>query len=58
MSSFALKVKKWYERGIWTEQMVRDAYEKGRITEAELQEILGSVETLTYEELQALEEGE
>ena len=41
MSSFAEKVRRWYERGIWTERMVRDAYDKGRITAEELAEILG-----------------
>ncbi len=41
MSKFAQKVKKWYDAGIWTEQMVRNAYEKGRITTEELAVILG-----------------
>lgn len=41
MSTFAIKVKKWYEAGLWTERMVRDAYDKGRITAFELAEILG-----------------
>lgn len=41
MSKFAEKVKRYYERGDWTEKMVRDAYAKRRITEAELAEILG-----------------
>lgn len=41
MSSFAARVKAWYEQGRWTEQMVRNAYEKGRITAVELAEILG-----------------
>ena len=41
MSSFAEKVKRWFERGIWTEKMVHDAYTKGRITAEELAEILG-----------------
>ena len=41
MSSFAEKVKRWYERAIWTERMVRDAYDKGRITSDEMAEILG-----------------
>ena len=44
MSSFAEKVRRWYERGIWTERMVRDAYDKGRITADELAEILGQTE--------------
>lgn len=41
MSSYAKKVQKWYQRGFWTEDMVRDAYDKGRITAEELAEILG-----------------
>lgn len=44
MSSFAEKVRRWYESGMWTEQMVRNAYAKGRITEEELAEILGQEE--------------
>lgn len=41
MSSFATKVKRWYDAGTWTEQMVRNAYAKGKITEEELSLILG-----------------
>jgi hypothetical protein len=41
MSKFAEKVRRWYETGVWTEQMVRNAYDKGRITAQELAEILG-----------------
>lgn len=41
MSKFAQKVKNYYDRGIWTESMVCDAYAKGRITIAELTAILG-----------------
>lgn len=40
MSKFAEKVRRWFEEGIWTERMVRDAFLKGRITEDELMEIL------------------
>lgn len=40
MSKFAEKVRRWFEEGIWTERMVRDAFLKGRITEEELMEIL------------------
>lgn len=40
MSKFAQKVLRWYLAGIWTEQMVRDAHAKGKITEDELCEIL------------------
>ena len=41
MSKFAEKVRIWYEAGVWTEQMVRNAFAKGRITLAELNAILG-----------------
>ena len=41
MSSFAEKVKRYYDKGLWTEKMVRDAYDKGRITSDEMAEILG-----------------
>lgn len=44
MSSFAEKVKRYYDKGLWTEKMVRDAYDKGRITADELAEILGEPE--------------
>lgn len=35
------KIKKYYELGKWTESMVKDAVEKGKITEAEYVEIIG-----------------
>lgn len=41
MSKFAEKVKKYYDAGIWTKRMVRDAVEKGKITEEEYQMITG-----------------
>ena len=41
MSSFAKKVKRFYEDGLWSRARVRDAVEKGRITEAEYQQITG-----------------
>ncbi len=41
MSSFARKVKKYYDDGLWSKARVRDAVEKGRITEAEYEEIVG-----------------
>lgn len=40
MSSFAEKVKRWYDQGMWNERMVRNAVAKGRITQAECDEIL------------------
>ena len=41
MSSFAERVKRYYTAGIWNDEMVRNAYAKGRITEEEMREILG-----------------
>ena len=35
------KIKKWYIQGLWTEEMVRNAVEKGVITEEQCAEILG-----------------
>ena len=40
MSSFAAKVKGWYDADLWSERMVRNAHEKGRITAEELAWIL------------------
>lgn len=34
-------VKKYYDKGLWSERMVRDAVEKGWITTAEFVEITG-----------------
>lgn len=28
-------IKRWYEAGLWTEQMVRNAVEKGKLTQAQ-----------------------
>lgn len=38
------KIKHYYESGIWTEQMVQNAYAKSAITYKEMEEILGSQE--------------
>ena len=35
------KIAKWYAQGLWTEDMVRQAVDKGVITESEAEEILG-----------------
>ena len=35
------KIAKWYKQGLWTEEMVRQALEKGVITEEEYLEIVG-----------------
>lgn len=34
------KIKKWYKQGLWTEQMVRNAVEKGVITEEQFAELM------------------
>lgn len=34
------RIKKWYEQGLWTEQMVRNAVKKGVLTEAQAKEVL------------------
>ena len=34
------KIAKWYKQGLWTEEMVLNAVEKGIITEEEAAEIL------------------
>lgn len=34
------KIKKWYKQGLWTEKMVRNAVEKGVLTEDQANEIL------------------
>ena len=35
------RIKKWYSMGLWTEEMVQNAVDKGVITEEEYDEILG-----------------
>ena len=35
------KIKKWYEQGLWTTEMVRNAVIKGKLTEDEYREIVG-----------------
>lgn len=35
------KIEKWYKQGLWTDEMVMQAVEKGIITEAEATEIMG-----------------
>ncbi len=37
----AEKIKRWYGWGLWTAAMVRSAWEKGVLTEAEYQGIIG-----------------
>lgn len=38
------KIKKWYEQGLWTAEMVRNAVVKGKLTEGEYREIVGEAE--------------
>ena len=35
------KIKKWYEQGLWTKQMVAQAVEKNVITPEQYEEITG-----------------
>lgn len=35
------KIKKWHELGLWSDEMVMSAREKGVITAAQAEEILG-----------------
>ena len=35
------KIKKWYEQGLWTAEMVRNAVIKVKLTEDEYLEIVG-----------------
>ena len=38
------KIAKWYKQGLWTADMVQNAVDKGVITEADANEILGKEE--------------
>lgn len=40
------KIKKWYKQGLWSEEMVMNAVDKGLITEEQSKEILGEVESV------------
>ena len=35
------KIKKWYNQGLWTEEMVQNAVLKNILTQTEANEILG-----------------
>lgn len=41
MSLFALKVKRFYDMGLYTAEMVLNFYKKGRITAEEFEAITG-----------------
>lgn len=45
MSNFATKCKKWYETGFYTLTMLENLVEKGKLTTAEYDEIVGAEET-------------
>ncbi len=34
------KIKKWYKQGLWTEEMVQNAVEKGIINQEQANEIM------------------
>lgn len=38
------KIKRWYEQGLWTAAMVRNAVIKGKLTEEEYREIVEEAE--------------
>ena len=35
------KISKWYKQGLWSDEMVRNAVEKGVITKEDYKEITG-----------------
>lgn len=35
------KIKRWYEEGLWTKTMVRNAVRKGKITAEQYEQIVG-----------------
>lgn len=35
------KIAKWYKQGLWNKEKVRDAFERGVLTEADYAEIVG-----------------
>lgn len=35
------KIKRWYEEGLWTKAMVRNAVRKGKITAEQYEKIVG-----------------
>ena len=39
------KIKKWYNMGLWSEAMVRNAVKKGVITPEDFEEITGQAYT-------------
>lgn len=49
MSKYALKVKRFYDAGIWTARMVHDAVTKGKITALECAAIIGGAQGVLEE---------
>ena len=45
MSEFALKVKGYYERGLWNEERVKNAVKREAVTREEYAQITGKVYT-------------
>ncbi len=43
MNDRALKIKDYYDRGLWRAEWVQNAVDKGVISQEEADEILGSV---------------
>lgn len=41
MSRMFNKIKSWYDHGLWSKEQVRNAVEKGQITEEEYKIITG-----------------
>lgn len=39
-SKMFAKIKKWYDQGLWTKEMVQNAVDKGLITQEECLEIV------------------
>ncbi len=35
------QIRLWYEQGLWTEQMLRNAVAKGFLTQAQYEQIIG-----------------
>lgn len=37
------KIEKWYKQGLWTEEMLRNAVEKEKLTKEDFEEITGII---------------
>lgn len=38
------KIEKWYKQGLWTKSMVKDAVDKGLITNEDYDRITGAID--------------